>query len=144
MSKELFLKMREEEIYAPSFTKKSATLTGKRLVDELLENGDYEPIRVWTKLCRLKEIINSADAQFREKISILEKTKIDGVEFTQVNGGETLNYEEDEVYCELKKDLENRVNLLKLAQKQCVIDHYGNEVMKVSTTPRKSSITIKF
>jgi len=33
---------------------------------------------------------------------------------------------------------------LKLAQKQEVLDMYGNEVPKVSVSPRKSSITIKF
>jgi len=43
-----------------------------------------------------------------------------------------------------KAKLEARVELLKLAQKQTIIDAYGNDVPKVGTTPRKSSITVKF
>jgi hypothetical protein len=55
-----------------------------------------------------------------------------------------LNYSDDDVYNVLKADLDARAELLKLAQKQSVLDTYGNEVPKVSTTARKSSITIKF
>jgi hypothetical protein len=75
-----------------------------------------------------------------------EKMTCYGVEFTPVNGGETINYSEDPIYCQLKNDLDQRVELLKLANKQSqtIFDAYGNEVPKVSTTPRKSSITLKF
>jgi len=55
-----------------------------------------------------------------------------------------LNYSDDPIYQQLKADLDARAELLKLAQKQDLIDAYGNDVPKVSTTPRKSSITIKF
>jgi hypothetical protein len=73
-----------------------------------------------------------------------EKLKYYGVEFTPTNGGDTINYSEDPIYCELKADLDARVELLKLAQKQTIIDAYGNEVPKVGTTPRKNSISLKF
>lgn len=147
MSKELYFEMIAErlvELYEPNFSKKEAILTGKRMVDNLLEAGEVEPLKVWSNIVRLKEVVNSADAEFRNKLSLHEKEWCYGVEFNQVNGGETINYEEDEVYCQLKSDLNARVDLLKLAQKQSFIDAYGNEVPKVSTTPRKSSITVKF
>lgn len=145
-SSELFLLQSEQlaTMYDATFSKKDAILTGKRMVDNLLEAGEVDPLQVWTNICRLKEVVNSADATFRDKLDILEKTDKNGVEFNYVNGGNTINYVEDEIYKQLKADLDARVELLKLAQKQEVLDTYGNEVPKVSTTPRKSSITVKF
>ena len=67
-----------------------------------------------------------------------------GIKGTYRSGGDTINYSEDEVWSVLKKDLDDRTELLKLAQKQDIIDAYGNEVPKVSTTPRKSSLAISF
>jgi predicted ABC-type ATPase len=69
---------------------------------------------------------------------------LNGVEFNPVQGGFSINYEDDIVYQEFKKQLKEREELLKIAQKSTIFDAYGNEVPKVSTTPRKSSITIKF
>jgi hypothetical protein len=146
-SSEQFLQLRAEEVavmYDHTFTKKDAILTGKRMVDDIIENGDIEPKQVWSNICRLKEVANAADARFREVLYIFEKESINGVEFTPVMGGETLNYEDDDIYCQLKSDLNARVELLKLARKQSFIDAYGNEVPKISTSPRKSSITVKF
>lgn len=147
MSKQQFELMRAEELsllYDHSFTKKQAVSTGKTLVDEIFEAGDFDPIQVWANICRLKEVCNSADAEFRNRIEIFEKTNANGVEFSAVNGGNTVNYSEDAIYNALKFDLDARVELLKLAQKQPIIDAYGNDVPKVGTTPRKSSIAVKF
>lgn len=147
MSKEQFFLMRAEqmaEMYDSTFTKKEAILTGKRMVDNLLESGNVNKMEFGANLVRLNEVISSAVNTFRESIIDIEKQSALGVEFSPVNGGNTINYNEDAVYCELKKDLDARTELLKLAQKQEVLDTYGNEVPKVSTTPRKSSITIKF
>jgi hypothetical protein len=147
MSKEVFFNLRAEQmatIYDATFTKKEAVTTGKKFVNDLFENGEVDPLLVWTNICRLKEVVNSADATFREKLEIFEKTDKNGVEFNYTNGGNTVNYSEDEIYNQLKADLDARVELLKLAQKQTIIDAYGNDVPKVGTTPRKSSITVKF
>jgi len=147
MSKDLYFEFRAEQLstmYDQTFTKKEAVLTGKRLVDNLLESGEIDPLIVWTNICRLKDVVNTADASFRDKIEIFEKTNINGVEFNHTNGGETVNYAEDPIYCQLKADLDARAELLKLAQKQTIIDAYGNDVPKVGTTPRKSSISVKY
>ena len=147
MSKELFEIMRANELatmYDHSFTKKEAIATGKKLVESLFESGEVEPMEVWANIARLKEVINSADAEFRLKTEIFEKQNYLGVEFNYVNGGNTINYDDDEIYKTLKQDLKDREELLKLAQKQPAFDAYGNEVLKVSTKPRKSSVTLKF
>lgn len=145
-SKELFLSMRAEEMvsmYDSSFTKKEATETGKNLITKAIEDGNVGKHELMTTIARLKAVIDSAESELRKHLPT-ENASIMGVEFTTVNGGETLNLTECSIYCQLKKDLDDRVDLLKLAQKQDVIDTYGNDVPKVGTTPRKSSITIKF
>ena len=143
---EAFLQLRAEEMaymYEPTFTKKEAKETGVKLVQDLLDNGKVDKLQFMANLCRLKEVVNAADEEMRKHLPA-EKIKTYGVEFTPVEGGSVVNYAEDPIYCQMKTDLDNRVELLKLAQKQPVIDSYGNDVPKVGTTPRKSSVTIKF
>jgi len=130
-------------MYEPTFTKKDAILTGKRMVDDVIESGNIDKHQFMAQICRLKEVINSADSEMRKWLPE-EKMTILGVEFTPVNGGSTIDYAEDPIYCQLKADLDARVELIKLAQKQTIIDAYGNDVPKVGTTPRKNSITLKF
>jgi hypothetical protein len=145
-SSEMHIALRAEEMatmYEPTFTKKEAIQTGVELVNNLLESGEVDKMQFMANLCRLKEVVNSADTEMRKHLP-QEKANVYGVEFTPVNGGNTINYSEDEIYQQLKADLDARAELLKLAQHQTIIDAYGNDVPKVSTTPRKSSITIKF
>ena len=120
MSKEMFLQMREQEIatlYDATFTKKEAINQGKKIVDSMLENGDVNPIEFWGNIARLKEVINSLDAELRNRVAVNEKTVLNGVEFNPVQGGETLNYKDDEVYSQMYEDLKQREELLKLAYK---------------------------
>lgn len=147
MSKLQFFEMRAEQmtaLYDSTFTKKDAIKTGENLIDSVLESGEVDIMQLGANLARLEQVIGSAMSKFRNHIIDTEKVKVLGVEFSPVNGGNTINYAEDEVYQVLKNDLDSRTELLKLAQKQDVFDAYGNQVPKVSTTPRKSSITIKF
>lgn len=146
MGKLQFFEMRDQEIahlYPADFTKKEAQNAGKKMIDSLLESGEVDKMKFAANLARLNEVISTAMTEIRKHISE-EKQSVLGVEFTPVNGGSTINYDEDPIYSQLKADLKAREELLKLAQKQDMFDAYGNEVPKVSTTPRKSSITIKF
>ena len=141
-----FLELRAQDfvtMYDASFTKKEAQKVGIKLVTDLLDNGNVDKMEFIANLARLNEVISTAMTEARKHIAE-EKQTVLGIEFTPVNGGNTLNYSEDEIYNVLKSDLDARVDLLKLAQKQNVLDAYGNEVQKVSNTPRKSSITLKF
>ena len=146
MSKDQFMELRAEQmasLYDATFTKKEAQKTGVKLVTDLLESGEVDKMQFTANLARLNEVISSAMAEIRKHLPEEKQTCL-GVEFTPVNGGNTINYSECPIYSQLKADLDARAELLKLAQKQDVLDMYGNEVPKVSTTPRKSSITIKF
>jgi hypothetical protein len=144
MSKQLFELMREQESFPIHFGKKDYISRGKEIVSSVLQDGEIDKMEFWTKVAKIKEIINAMDSQLREEISLTEKTTLHNVEFNPVQGGFTINYDEDIVYQEFKKQLKEREELLKLAQRIDVFDAYGNDVPKVSTTPRKSSITIKF
>lgn len=147
MSKLQFFEMRAEEmttLYDSTFTKKDAIATGENLIESVLESGEVDIMQLGANLARLEQVISSAMAKFRNHIIDTEKVKVLGVEFSPVNGGNTINYSDDEIWNELKRCLDERTEQLKLAQKQDTFDAYGNQVPKVSTTPRKSSITIKF
>ena len=147
MSKIQFFEMREEQLctmYDSNFTKKEAVKTGKTLISNILENGNFSINEVGANLVKLQAVVDSAMNEFRACIIDQEKTTVLGVEFSPVNGGNSINYKEDEIYCILEADLKARAELLKLAQKQEVLDTSGNLVPKVSTTPRKSSVAIKF
>lgn len=143
---EMHLQMRADEIvqmYDSTFTKKEAIKTGTDLALNVFESGEVSPAEVMANLSRLKWVIDAAETTMRSKLEIYDKQIILGLEFNYVNGGNTINYADDEVYATIKADLDARVELLKLAQKQEILDLYGNLVPKVSTTPRKSSIAIK-
>ena len=147
MSKLQFFEMRAEQmiaLYDSTFTKKDAIKTGENLIDSVLESGELDIMELGANLVRLEQVVSSAVSKFRNHIIDTEKVKVLGVEFSPVNGGNTINYSDDEIWNELKRCLDARTEELKLAQKQEAFDAYGNQVPKVSTTPRKSSITIKF
>jgi hypothetical protein len=54
----------------------------------------------------------------RNSVKIYDKRTVLGLEFNYVQGVNTPNYADDMRYNELKKDLDNRVELLKLAVKR--------------------------
>lgn len=148
MSKELFFNMRAEEmatLYDASFTKKEAKQQGVNLVKQVLENGNATIEDLTANIVRLKEVINSADAEVRKHLPE-ENFEHLGVKFSYASGGDTINYKDDEVWANLKKKLDQRQELLKTALKsdELIFDSEGVEVPKVSTTARKSSIRISF
>ena len=142
-TKDLFLMMREEEISTSNFlpTKKEIELSSKNFAEKLIANGN--PEELLAQALRLAESLNIISEVIKKSLPN-ENFEAFGLKGTFRSGGDTINYSEDEIYATLKADLENRVELLKLAIKQPVIDAYGNDVPKVSTTPRKSSLAISF
>ena len=147
MSKLQFFEMRAEQmtaLYDSTFTKKDAVKTGESLIDSVLESGEVDIMELGANLVRLEQVVSSAVSKFRSHIIDEQKQTVLGVEFSPVNGGNTINYAEDEIWTELKRCLDDRTEQLKMAQKQDAFDAYGNQVPKVSTTPRKNSIIIKF
>lgn len=133
-------------MYHHSFTKKQAVKTGQELVNQVFELGDLEPLAVFSNICRLKEVINAADKEFRERLTITDVNSVNGVSFKQNNGSQKLNLSEDPIYAELAEKLAERAELIKLAtkSKDRIFDSEGAEVPKVGITFTKPSITVTF
>lgn len=145
MSKDLFLMMREEEVATSNFlpTKKELKTSSFNFCKKIIESGEHNMHDVYAQALRMKEAFSVIETELKKQIP-QENFEAFGLKGTYRGGGITINYDEDEVYNELKKDLDSRVELLKLAQKQEVLDTGGNDVPKVSITPRKSSLAISF
>tara|TARA_R110002049_G_scaffold4063_2_gene29301 strand:- start:9196 stop:9633 length:438 start_codon:yes stop_codon:yes gene_type:complete len=145
MSKDLFLMMREKEIATSNFlpTKKEITKSSKEFAEGIVNGGNHNLQEVYSQALRLKESLSTIEGVLKNALPE-ENFEGYGLKGTYRSGGETLNYTEDEIYNKLKDDLDARVELLKLAQKQDCLDTYGNEVPKVSTTQKKSSLAISF
>lgn len=135
-----------EVMYSSDFTKKQAEQTGKDLCEKVFSEGLLDEKKVFSNICRLKEVVNSADKAFRERLNIVGVESVNGVEFSAKNGAKRLNYTDDVIYNELAEKLKAREELLKLAHnsKDVIFDSEGCEVPNVSATFSKSSITVKF
>ena len=145
MSKDLFFLMREEEIQTSNFlpTKKEIQLSSQKFISEILDAGEIDKYELLAQAKRMGEALDIINAELL-KVLPQENFEAYGLKGTFRSGGDTINYAEDEVYATIKKDLDARTEQLKMAQKQDTFDAYGNQVPKVSTTPRKSSLAISF
>ena len=145
MSKDLFFLMREEEIQTSNFlpTKKEIQLSSQKFIKEILNAGEIDKFELLAQAKRMGEALEVINAELL-KVLPQENFESFGLKGTFRSGGDTINFIEDEVYATIKKDLDARTEQLKLAQKQDTFDAYGNQVPKVSTTPRKSSLAISF
>lgn len=146
-SKDLFMMMREQEIATDNFlpTKREMQTASKQFAKKLLDEGNHNPKKLLAQALRAKEALTVIEAEIRNSLP-QEDFEEFGLKAKYVQGGDIPQYEEDEVYATLKKDLKSREEMLKMAlsQKESFFDAYGNEVPKVSTKPRKSSLTINF
>lgn len=135
-----------EVMYSSDFTKKQAEQVGKDLCDKVFSEGLLDEKKVFSNICRLKEVVNSADKAFRERLNIEGIESINGVDFSHKNGAKRLNYSEDVIYNELAEKLKAREELLKLSHnsKDVIFDSEGCEVPKVTARFDKSIITVKF
>ena len=145
MSKDLFFMMREQEVQTSNFlpTKKEIQLSSQSFIKEILDAGEIDKFELLAQAKRMGEALDVINAELL-KVLPQENFEAFGLKGTFRSGGDTINYAEDKIYAIIKKELEDRAELLKLALKQDVIDSYGNDVPKVSTTPRKSSLVISF
>ena len=145
MSKDLFMLMREQEIQTSNFlpNKKEIQYSAKSFITDILEAGERNKLELLSQAKRMTDAIEIVTGEILKSLP-QENFEAYGLKGTFRSGGEIINYAEDEIYVQLKADLDARVELLKLAQKQTIIDAYGNEVPKVSTTPRKDSLAITY
>lgn len=137
--------MREQEIQTSNFlpNKKEIQFSAKNFITEILDAGETDKFELLAQAKRIGEALDVINAELM-KVLPQENFEAYGLKGTFRSGGDTINYSDDAIYQQLKADLDARAELLKLALKQPVLDLYGNDVPKVSTTPRKSSLAISF
>lgn len=147
MSKQLFELMREQELQTNNFlpSKKEIQLTSKKFVADLLDSGEINKVEVYAQALRLKEALSIIEAELKESLG-QENFEAFGIKGTFRNGGESLNYSDDPIYADLQSQLKEREELLKVALKSAntIYDAEGIEIPKVSTTNRKSSLSITY
>ena len=112
------------------FSKKELKLKAKEAVTSLLDAGDTDLTRSASNIARLKEVVTELDKQLRPH---LEAAEAYGVKITMKNTGDRLDYEQDDVYKSLKKEMEFRKELLNMAYKtnNPIFDKDGVEIPKV-------------
>jgi hypothetical protein len=147
MSKGLFELMRQQEIQTQNFlpNKKEIQFSSKKFITDLIELGTvnkYELLAQAKRMSEALEVINT------ELLKVLPDENFEefGLKGTFRNGGDTVNYKDCEIWSDIQKELKEREELLKLALKSDkeIYDESGVLVPKVSTTPRKSSLSISF
>ncbi len=147
MSKDLFMMMREQEIQTSNFlpNKKEIQFSAKKFITEVLEAGEVDKYELIAQAKRMGEALDVINAELL-KVLPQENFEAFGLKGTFRNGGDTVNYKECEIWSDIQKELKEREELLKLALKSDkeIYDEAGVLVPKVSTTPRKSSLSIAF
>jgi hypothetical protein len=147
MSKDLFMLMRQQEIETQNFlpNKKEIQFSSKKFITEILEAGEVDKYELIAQAKRMGEALDIINAELL-KVLPQENFEAFGLKGTFRNGGDTINYKECEIWSDIQKELKEREELLKVALKSQkeVYDEAGVLVPKVSTTPRKSSLSITF
>lgn len=147
MSKDLFQLMREQEVQTQNFlpNKKEIQFSSKKFITDLLETGE---VNKYELLAQAKRMVEALDVINSELMKVIPQENFEefGLKGTFRNGGDTINYKECEIWSDIQKELKEREELLKLALKSDkeIYDESGVLVPKVSTTPRKSSLSISF
>jgi hypothetical protein len=144
-SKNLLMLMQEKELSNTFPSKKEIQINAKKFVSEILESGNVDKTELFTQAVRINEALAIVTESLKNEMP-LENFEAFGIKGTYRNGGDTLNYKEDPIYLDIQKELKEREELLKVAYKSSneIYDESGFLVPKVSSTPRKSSLTINY
>jgi hypothetical protein len=144
-SKNLLMLMQEKELSNAFPSKKEIQINAKKFVSEVLESGNVDKTELFTQAVRINEALAIVTESLKNEMP-LENFEAFGIKGTYRNGGDTLNYKEDPIYLDIQKELKEREELLKVAYKSSneIYDEAGVLVPKVSSTPRKSSLTINY
>jgi len=144
-SKNLLMLMQEKELSNAFPSKKEIQLNAKKFVSEILESGTVDKTELFVQAIRINEALSIVTESLKNEMP-LENFEAFGIKGTYRNGGDTLNYKEDPIYSDIQKELKEREELLKVAYKASneIYDESGFLVPKVSSTPRKSSLTINY
>lgn len=122
-------------------------------VNQILEEGNTSPLRLMIAAKRLQDYLTQYMSELEyhavtEYMNFGEKTiDISAAKCTEMQGSKVLDYDQDMVYAELKKKLDNRKKMIDLVHKtkETMADEDGAVVPNVKVkTVRKNSFQIKY
>lgn len=141
------MQMRESEIITDNFlpTKKEIKLSAEKFTSDLIESGTINLEESFAQALRLNEALTIITSKLKDALP-KENFEAFGLKGTFKNGGDIPQFADDHKWSELKEQLKEREELLKVAlkSKETIYDSEGLEVGKISTKPRKSSLTINY
>jgi hypothetical protein len=146
-SKNLFELMNQQEVQSSNFvpTKKEIILNATNFAKNLIDSGEVDKVELFAQAIRMSEALTVITEQLKQSLP-QENFEAFGLKGTYRSGGSTPNYSEDELWSKLKQKLTDREMLLKVAMKSnsVIYDEDGVEIKKVSSTNRKSSLSISY
>jgi hypothetical protein len=147
MSKHLFELMREQEIQTSNFlpNKKEVEFSAKQFASKLIEAGEVDKYEAFTQAVRMSNALEIIKDEIKRHLP-KEKHIAFGIEITPVSGRTMIQFQDDEMWSQLKHKLQQREELLKLALKsdETIYDSEGVEIPKVSVKYASDSLTVKY
>jgi len=146
-SKNLLMLMQEQEIQTNNFlpTKKEIETNAKQFAKGLIDSGEIDKYEAFTQVVRLSNALEIVKDEIKSHLP-REKHISFGIEITPVSGKTMIQFQDDEMWQQLKHKLSQREELLKLALKsdEPIYDSEGVEVPKVSVKYAKDSLNISY
>lgn len=108
------------DLVVPVLTKKEIKSLAKEEAEKVLDDGEKDVASVVVDAVRVTEYLTEFVKQLKPEVSEEEYGKdyeIKGAKISFRGSGDKLNYEEDSVYADLKRQLKEREEILKLAYK---------------------------
>jgi 23S rRNA U2552 (ribose-2'-O)-methylase RlmE/FtsJ len=148
MSKDLFMEQRMyESMLSEKVTKKSVEAKIKEVANEI-ENGNLDPKVTLIQAKIMKDYADGVYEAARSKVNDLDVSdlpqNLSGVEISERNGYETIDYEADTIYANLKQRLKEREGLLKSvyqhSQKLAKVEIVDADGVLVPCVPVKSFV----
>jgi hypothetical protein len=147
MSKHLFELMQQQEIQTSNFlpNKKEVEFSAKQFASKLIEAGEVDKYEAFTQAVRMSNALEIIKDEIKSHLP-KEKHVAFGVEISPISGRTMIQFQDDEMWQQLKHKLQQREELLKLALKsdETIYDSEGVEVPKVSVKYASDSIQVKY
>jgi hypothetical protein len=146
-TKNLLMLMQEQEIQTNNFlpTKKEIELNAKKFASGLIDSGEIDKYEAFTQVVRLSNALEIIKDEIKSHLP-KEKHIAFGVEITPMSGRTMIQFQDDEMWQQLKHKLSQREELLKIALKsdEPIYDSEGVEVPKVSVKFASDSLAVKY
>ena len=146
-TKNLFELMAQQEIQTNNFlpNKKEVEFSAKKFASQLIEAGEIDKYEAFTQAVRMSNALEIIKDEIKSHLP-KEKHVAFGVEISPISGRTMVQFQDDEMWSQLKHKLSQREELLNLALKSDdpIYDSEGVEVPKVSVKYASDSLSVKY